>query len=272
MSWRGAAARDDLGRPVGVLLFGTDVTELRANEERTEEMQMLERRRLEVDRLAAIGQLVAGVSHGINNPLAAVKNALRIVADAVPPDHPDRSYVPLIQAEIGRITELVQLLYKLRPPERSTERRASVHSAIDDVVRLSARAAADRGVTVVASHLEEDAWVSAADAELRQALLSVVTNGVAASPPGGTVRIRAEVQGSTATFTVSDEGPGIPGDVLPRVFEPFFTTDATGEHVGLGLSIALGLVRALEGDIGVASELGVGTTFTVVLPLAPSLA
>jgi PAS domain S-box-containing protein len=262
MAWRCAAVRDVVGRPIGVLAAGTDITRARV-------MEKLDRQRLEVERLAAIGQLVAGVAHGINNPLAAVKNAFRIVADAVPPNHPDRSYVPLIQAEIVRITELVQVLYKLRPPERGAERRGCHRAAVDDAIRLCGDAAAERGVTFSVSHGPEGAAVRATDSELRQAILNITANAVAASPRGGTVSIRVETDSPNLVFVVSDEGPGIPPDVLPRVFEPFFTTDTSGEHVGLGLSIALGLVRGLGGDIEITSVPGAGTTFSVALPLAP---
>jgi signal transduction histidine kinase len=109
-------------------------------------------------------------------------------------------------------------------------------------------------------------------AQLQQILVNLVVNALDATPAGGRVRLTAtastEGDRPTVAIEVSDTGRGIAPELQPRIFEPFFTTKAAGGGTGLGLAIARDIVRAHDGDIRVRSEIGVGTTFTVVLPQA----
>lgn len=237
-------------------------------QERTLRIQQLERHRRKIEKLAALGQLAAGVAHEINNPLAGLRNAFELIKADLTPDHPHFELLELIDREIERVGAILHQMYQLygRAPQRATE--FALTQAVREVVELLSRVARKRGVSLQCQKTDGLPLVHLPEGEVKQVLYNLIQNAIQASPAGETVRIRVAADGDEITVMVEDRGPGIPDDVLPRIFDPFFSTKTDEAHagLGLGLSVSRNVIEALGGRIEVDSLPPRGSTFTAVFP------
>lgn len=277
----GSAIRNKAGTITGFIGVIIDITQLRALREE-----------LAVSaRLAALGTLVSGVSHEMNNPLAAAVSSLgfaeaevRRVRQALDaPGAPDVDHLrgsldevagALADAQEGssRVASIVKSMAAFSRPEKGTE-RVSVMSVVEKAMRwMPTEVARQADVRIT---IDGSGDIVASEGQLAAILVNLVTNSAAAMPPGkkGTVDIRA---GATAEGTVrievADDGAGMEPAVMKRMFDPFFSTRQPGQGLGMGLSITHAIVTALGGTITATSKVGVGTTFRIELPAAGPLA
>jgi signal transduction histidine kinase len=269
----------DGARIRGVVGVNVDVTATREAERRSAELVVELSRSLDElayaqstlvrrERLAALGELAAVVAHEVRNPLAAIYNSLSTLKKRLTFDRDAAILFGIIEEEAARLNRTVSdLLGYVRPlqPDRRPE----------DLVELTREVV--RQKLEATPQIESEVSVSApiepvsADAVLmRIALVNLVTNAVQAMPQGGklTVTLSASRHGQRAAIAIAvrDTGRGIPRDVLPRVFEPFFTTRASG--AGLGLAVVRRIVEAHDGVVTAESDGHEGTVFTVLLPCA----
>jgi signal transduction histidine kinase len=221
------------------------------------------------ERLSALGNLAAVVSHEVRNPLNAVSMGLQRLRAEFRPADGDAEYarvVDLMQGEVRRLDGIVGEVLSLARPRPVRPEMTRPGAFLDEVATLSRGEAAERGIDLrlrVPADLPQVRW----DADqMKQVLLNLVRNGVAAMPHGGSLTITVRAEAAGLTLTVEDTGEGVPADLLPRIFEPYVTTKTTG--LGLGLAIARRIVEAHGGRIGVESRVGQGTRFTLTLPLA----
>ena len=237
-------------------------------QERTARIQQLERHRRKIEKLAALGQLAAGVAHEINNPLAGLRNAFELIKADLHPQHPHFELLELIDREIERVGAIVHQMYQLygRAPQRATE--FDLAQTVREVVDLLSRGARKRGVSLQRETAENLPPVRLPEGEVKQVLYNLIQNAVQASPAGQTVRIRVAGDRDEIAVIVEDRGPGIPDDVLPRIFDPFFSTKTDDVHagMGLGLSVSRSVIEALGGRIEVDSRPARGSTFTAIFP------
>ncbi|NLF70150.1 MAG: PAS domain S-box protein [Candidatus Anammoximicrobium sp.] len=239
-------------------------------QERTARIQQLERHRRKIEKLAALGQLAAGVAHEINNPLAGLRNAFELIKADLTPQHPHFELLELIDREIERVGAIIHQMYQLygRAPQRARE--FDLAQAVRDVVDLLSRVARKRGVFLQRESADGLPRVRLPEGEVKQVLYNLVQNAIQASSAGATVRLGVAADCDEIAVRVEDQGPGIPDDVLPRIFDPFFSTK-TGDvpaGMGLGLSVSRSVIEALGGRIEVVSRPSRGSTFTAVFPLA----
>ncbi len=250
------AHRDDRGEVWLWEGYAEDVTSLRATETAL---------RLS-ERLAAIGQLVSGVAHELNNPLSSI---MHFAEDLLSDDRStaDAEALSVIRDQARRSRAIVRdLLSSVQQREITSE-----PLLLGSVVASSARALRPPlEAAGVSLHVEgsEDACVVLSDRSgLEQIVTNLVMNAAHAAGRGGDVWLAVLGSEHGCALTVEDSGPGIPEAVLPRIFEPFFTTKQTGEGTGLGLSVTLGIVEQFGGRITVdARSAGRGARFTVILP------
>jgi len=237
-------------------------------QERTARIQQLERHRRKIEKLAALGQLAAGVAHEVNNPLAGLRNAFELIKADLTPQHPHFELLELIDREIERIGAIIHQMYQLygRAPQGATE--FDLAQAVRDVVELLSRVARKRGVSLHRETADGLPRVRLPEGEVKQVLYNLIQNAIQASPPGATVRIRIAADCDEIAVRVEDRGPGIPDDVLPRIFDPVFSTKTGDVHagMGLGLSVSRSVIEALGGRIDVDSRPARGSTFTAVFP------
>ncbi len=258
------------GELIGFAKITRDITERRNAQLKLEAMQ---KQLAESQKFDALGQLTGGVAHDFNNLLMIISGSLHILKKSATSDPKLERAMSAIETATKRGAALTNQLLTFA-------RRQSVNpQAIDFAERVGAiREVLDAGVgssVRLAFDIHSDTWPIKADvSELETALLNLVINARDAMPDGGAVTIQARnvvlneppLAGDFVAIDVTDTGLGIPSDVLDKIFEPFFTTKPIGKGTGLGLSQVHGFAHQAGGTVKVASELGKGTTFTILLP------
>lgn len=229
---------------------------------------------IKVERLRAVGELASGVAHNINNVLAAILGFAELIAemDETPPDI--RQYARTIERAANDGAAIVRRLRQSTKKEASPEREVfdlavAAQEALDltrPLWRDRAKTQGTRIETVI--EFTEPLPILGVPSEMREVLVNVIKNAAEAMPNGGTLTVSGERQGDTIRVRVEDTGIGMPPETLSRVFEPFFTTRGVEQGVGLGLSVAHGLIEQHQGQIEAHSEVGKGSQFTLILPLS----
>ena len=220
------------------------------------------------EKLAAVGQLISGVAHELNNPLSSI---MHFTEDLLTDDRPpaDAEALGVIRDQARRSRAIVRDLLSFVRQRESNAEPTCLTDVVAATVRGMGPTIAQGGVLVLTSDDPERGFVLADRAGIEQIVTNVVANAVqaAARAGGGEVRIGTRCDADQCELVVEDNGPGIPDEVLPRIFDPFFTTKQTGEGTGLGLSVTLGIVEQLGGRIGVEPRAGgSGTRFVISLP------
>jgi two-component system, NtrC family, sensor kinase len=237
--------------------------------ERTRELKEAQAQLVQAQKLAALGQLGAGVAHEINNPLGGVIGHVQLLLADRGPDSGDYEALKHIEEGARRASAVVQNLLRF-----SVQRKEPVRTAVDlnklvrDTLSLTESIIRDQKIEVVYELADSKPRARADAGQLAQVLLNLVANARTAMPAGGTLRIATRTEGGDATLVVADSGKGIAPEIRERIFEPFFTTKDDWSNVGLGLSVSYRIVEEHGGRIDVASEPGHGAAFTVYLPSA----
>lgn len=245
----------------GYVVVARDVTlERRLENDRRE----IDRQMFQMDKMITLGELAMGLAHEVGNPLAGMK----AVAQAM--QYEEDLSVPVLEAlrrmerEIDRLANFLKSFHGFAAPRPLNLQTCALAEVLDDVVFWTRKEAGSQGVTVELAVDPAFPLLHADQAALKQVLLNLLINALHASAPGGHVRIHAFAHATSVEIRVEDDGSGIDAEVLPQVFDTFFTTKAQG--TGLGLAIVRKIVRQHGGDIVVSSEPGVGTCFAVTLP------
>jgi two-component system sensor histidine kinase HydH len=232
-----------------------------------------------IDRLAAVGSLLAEIVHEIRNPLVSIKTFLHLESErselgtgdgerAEPNDLDPTEFRDVAIDELRRVERLLEAVSQHARPPRAANAEAigEVDAALHSVTQLAALRAVARGVTVEVESPESIAPAAIAGDALRQILLNLALNAIEATPRGGGVRIAARECADGIEIVVEDEGPGIPNELLTHLFEPFVSTKL--QPSGLGLAITRRLVEDVGGAITASSRETGGARFCVTLPLA----
>ena len=253
------------GEVTHVITVGEDVTM------RVEAIHAVSR----ADKLAAVGRLAAGVVHEINNPLATIsacaesleQRAVEGAFDGSDGKEDLEEYLGLIKSEAFRCKSITTGLLDF-----SRSRTGDRHPVdINDILRSSANLIShQRRGDQVKFELEladELPKVDADGGQIQQAVIALATNAIDAMPEGGTLTFRSVEQRKSIAIEIEDTGMGIPAEDLSKIFEPFFTTKEVGKGTGLGLAVCYGIITDHAGRLSVRSNVGKGTTFTILLPV-----
>lgn len=235
----------------------------RAFDHMAEELALREGRLVQSERMAAIGQLAAGVAHELNNPIGIIRGYLKTMSPTSEPVTLAEE-LAILDEEAAHCERIAaDLLSYARASEMDLE-TIEMRSFLEETARRFRESPAATGPALEVR--AEPAELEADGARIRQVVLNLLLNAAQASPPGERVLLSGAVDGQDYRILVEDRGPGVPADDRERVFEPFFSRRRGGS--GLGLSVALGIVRAHRGTIAVSDAAGGGACFAVRLPLA----
>jgi PAS domain S-box-containing protein len=259
---------------VGSVIVARDLTPQAQLEAEREELR---KRLTQSEKLAALGQFVAGIAHELNNPLQGVLGHLELLrTTGAFPKHLRRE-IQTIYREADRAAKIVRNLLVFAGSRRLARRRVSLNAILQKVLALRASAFRAAGIEVVRHYDDGLPRVQIDPLLLHQAFLNIVMNAeqaVAETGGGGRIDVTTSVArtGDRIIATVRDTGAGIPDDALSRIFEPFYTTKEVGKGTGLGLAIAYGIVQEHGGQIVAANHREGGALFTVELPAGPATA
>ena len=264
--------RDELGRVAEAFnemaaRLGDARRELMAETERALD---LERQLRHAATLSVAGKLASSIAHEIGTPLNIISGRAESLLRMTPPEAADRRELESIVSQIDRISKTIHALLDTVRSQHPEPRPTVLADTLETFLPLLGHAARRRGVTLKTAISEDLPSILADAGQLQQVLINLVMNGLDATPAGGELAISAIAQDRGGrpgiAVRVTDTGSGIPPEALPRIFEPFFTTKPRGQGTGLGLAICRDILHAHGGGIDVASETGMGTTFTFWLP------
>jgi len=251
--------------------------------EKTEEVRRAQRQVLHMEKMASLGKLSATVAHELNNPLGGILTYARLVERELreqpvdPAARPElERYLGVIQKECARCGDIVKNLLLFARQRGADMAPLDVHEVVDRALLLVRHHLEIRGIQARVERGADDGRLVGDAAQLEQALLALLVNAVEAmdvpGQDGGELTVRTTGTADWLQIDVADTGVGIPPDVLPQIFEPFFSTKHEESGVGLGLAVVYGIVRRHGGSIDVESTAGQGTTFHLRLPRRPPAA
>jgi two-component system, NtrC family, sensor kinase len=246
-------------------------------EDRTRELQETHEKLLHQDRMSSLGKLAAAVVHEINNPIAGILNLVMLMKrigeeQALGPADIEqfRRYLSLMETETRRTSRIVSNLLSFSRQPIAEKQHVNLPQLIEQTLLINANLLKIAGVVVERRLAPDLPEVVGSEDQLQQVFMNLFSNAAEAmeGTRGGTLRIEAapDPGGAAVVVQVADTGTGIPAAHVPRLFEPFFTTKKKGRGVGLGLSVAYGIIQEHGGSINAHTVVGEGTTFTVRLP------
>ncbi|NBD36756.1 MAG: GAF domain-containing protein [Chloroflexi bacterium] len=240
----------------------------RKQQEQIEELRATQAKLVQSEKMSALGRLIASISHEINNPLQSIQGCLTLADEEIDSDQRPgklRRYLGVAEDEIERIAAIVRRVRDFYRPAREDLNRVDVHTVLESVLELSGKQLQHSDVVIDKHWAEDLPPIPANAAHLKQVFLNLVLNAIDAMPSGGTLSLRTAREDEMVLIEFTDTGVGMSEKTQDRLFEPFFTTKPHGS--GLGLSISYGIIEAHDGQILVRSEVGKGSTFSLLLPI-----
>lgn len=264
LKFHGVPLKDAAGRQLGGLLTLEDLTELKAMEEEIARRQ----------RLSAMGQMAASIAHEVRNPLGSVQLFASLMAEEQSPEE-RRRMMEQVQGAIRSVDQLLSNLLNLARPLKARRKNLNPMDLLWECFKFVEPLAKQKGIELLLESSDPGLRVSADPELLKQAILNILLNSFQATPAGGMVHawvgVQKEKEGVSSgmdefiEINLEDTGVGIPPEVLPRVFDPFFTTRSDGS--GLGLSLVHNILRSHGGSVWIDSEEGKGTRVRLRIPM-----
>jgi signal transduction histidine kinase len=238
---------------------------------RMEAQRSAENRLIQAAKLAAVGEMAAGIAHELNNPLTTVTGFSELVLEELPADSAHRDDLEMVLREARRASDVVHRLLDFSRQGERIRTRADLNEVVNDVIALTRHLIQTNGVNLTLDLSDSLPWVSIDRNQMKQVLLNLIHNALQAMPKGGELFVNTasavRAERDWVIMAVKDSGIGILPANQDRIFEPFFTTKGDSGGTGLGLSVTYGIVTDHGGSIDISSEPDKGSTFTVWLPI-----
>lgn len=247
---------EEQGTLIGAASISVDITPIREYEHRIQHLESL----------AAIGQMAAGTVHEIRNPLTSIKGFTQLIQSRAlrHNDNTVKEYCDLTIGEIDHVNNLLSDFLSLARPRTQRPVVLNMVKIVQDVLSFMYGEAMLSNITISANLPTEVLLVRGCIDKLKEVLINLCRNAFQAMPPGGTLVISITADDNYVSIVLTDNGCGMSATTLANIFKPFFTTKETG--TGLGLSLCQRIILEHDGKIDVSSQVGIGSTFTVVLP------
>jgi two-component system, sporulation sensor kinase E len=216
------------------------------------------------DTLNVVGELAAGIAHEIRNPMTALKGFIQLLQGSIKEDY--SMYFNVIMSELKRIESIITEFLVLAKPQAIQYQRNDVCKIMKDTIDLISAQAMMHNVQIVANFEDQLPWIYCEPNQLKQVFINILKNAIEVMPKGGNVHVRIQkADHHYIRISITDQGCGIPQDKIKKLGEPFYTTKERG--TGLGLMVSYKIIEEHQGKIDVESEVGVGTTFHITLPM-----
>jgi PAS domain S-box-containing protein len=254
---------NETGKIDGVVISGRDVTELKRLEEQL----------IQAEKLAAMGQMLAGVAHELNNPLTAILGVTELLRDGEGVQENTKRQLELTHRQARRAARIVQNLLEFSRPAAPQKKPLDVNTLIERTLQLQDHSLRRNNIQVDFQPQPDLSAVIGDANQLIQVFLNLISNAehaIREVRETGRIQIRIGRIGGHVSITVQDDGVGVAQEALPKLFDPFYTTKRPGGGTGLGLSICMSIVREHGGSIDVETLPAGGSAFTVYFPVAPS--
>ena len=256
-------SHDEIGALAGS--FNQMATELKTREEKLEQAQA---QLLQSEKMAAFGQLGAGIAHEVKNPLAGILGCAQLSLMELEEGTPLHKKLEIIEKETGRCRTIIDNLMKFARQEKALFEPIGINEVVDDACTIINHQLETQQVKIIKDLDAQLPTIQGNPNQLQQVLMNLMMNAQQAMEgQPGTVTVRTRRTGERIEIVVRDDGPGIPEENRRKLFEPFFTTKPTGQGTGLGLSVSFGIIQDHRGEISVESEVGQGTDFVIRLPV-----
>jgi two-component system NtrC family sensor kinase len=233
--------------------------------ERTRELQQMQSQLVRSEKLASLGELVAGIAHEINNPLTGIL----VFANLLHEDarlHPElQADLSVIQRETQRCSAIVQRLLAFSREAPPQKKRLSLHPLLDNTLQLLENQPSFKNIQLVRDYAPDLPAIEVDEGQLSQVFMNILLNALQAMPDGGSLKLQTMQVGERVEIVITDTGCGMEEAQLARIFDPFYTTKPTG--TGLGLSVSYGIIEGHGGNIRVESKVGQGTQIWIELPI-----
>jgi two-component system NtrC family sensor kinase len=247
-----------------------EILEVRV-EERTRELKETQAQLIHAEKLAALGELAAGVAHEINNPLHVLQAYVDYMASRVPDNDPVQEMLEPMRSSLESIAHLTAQLRDFSRPALGERKLLKVNDVLSGVLKLASKELVHSKIRVREALATDLPPILGDTRQLEQVFLNLMLNARDAMPGGGELLVSTDCDAKHVYVCFADTGLGIPADNLDRIFEPYFTTKED-RGTGLGLAICQRIVSQHGGQIGAESELGKGAVFSIQLPVALDLA
>ena len=248
---------NELISTVGTL---TDITERKLSE--TELLQFNENLAIQSDKLAVISQMSAAIAHEVRNPLTSISGFLQLLRER---KHLKQEYLDVIFSEMKRIELVLSEMLVLSKPQVVLFKKVDLSKIIDHVIALMSTESNMKSIELYITKKNIPIWVYGDENQLKQVFINIIKNAIEVMAGGGKIHIYIIMDCSFVSVYIKDEGDGIPEETLKTIGQPFYTTKEKG--TGLGLTICFKIIENHKGKIHIISEVGVGTTFEVILPI-----
>jgi len=228
-----------------------------------------EKELMQKEKLATLGEIIAGVAHELNNPLTGVLGFADLLLEESGLPDGVREDVSAIKHEAERSSKIVKNLLRFARQTEFHKETLDINFVIEKTIELVEYDLKSKGITFVRKFGKNLPFISGDFYQLQQVFINLITNAsqaILSEKKSGTIVFTSRVTDDCVEITVEDDGPGIPPDILGKIFDPFFTTKEVGKGTGLGLSVSFGIVHEHNGRITVRSELKKGTIFTLTFP------
>lgn len=241
---------------IKTLFVMKDVTQLKINEKQL----------LQADKMAAVGQLAAGVAHEIRNPLGLIRDYLYVLKGQIKQDN-DRikKCISVIESSVNRANSIINNLLNFSRVSNDERQKVNIKKLTQEILNLENKSLEKHNI-ILKQEFKDDMYCYVNVESLKHILINIISNAIDSMENGGTLYIKFSSSDEKLMYTISDTGIGIKDKDIDNIFHPFFTTKSPGKGTGLGLYIVYNEVQKCGGEIKVLSKYGRGTTFTITLP------
>ena len=238
-----------------------------ALEEIIKKLQEKQDQLVEAEKLALVGKLAAGIAHEINNPLTSVLTFSNLMLEQCPPGDPRHDKLKLMARETNRARTIVRQLLNFGRETVIRPEKININQPVSEIADSLVAQDAFKGIGLDMRLGDDLPEVSADPAQIGQVVMNMLLNAIHSITPPGRIEVATRRAEKSVEIVFTDTGAGIPEENIHKIFDPFFTTKDATKGTGLGLAVSYGIIKKHGGEIEVASTVGLGTTFTVRLPI-----